>query len=206
MSGYLPNDRRLRYWYGVDLGQSRNYTAMAVLERRWRMATVEEVIASAGLAYHGEWEYRVIQLDRVELGTPYTDIAEWVKDEIEKNYDPRMPLRTLVLDGTGVGTAVMDYLRMRKTKAELVNAVITGGQGPGHRSEARATFVSRSEVMTKLQMSVEGKRFTIAKECREAARLKEELKGLQRAGKPSDGDQQDDLAFALALAVWWGLR
>ena len=49
--GWMPPDRRRCYWFGVDLGQSRNYTAMAVLERRWKMATPEEFQASAGRAY-----------------------------------------------------------------------------------------------------------------------------------------------------------
>ena len=202
--GFLPEDRRLRYWYGVDLGQRRDYTAMAVLERRWHMATVEEFIASAGLAYHGEWIYRVTRLERVALGTPYIDIAEWIKDEIEK-VDPRLP-STLVLDGTGVGTAVVDYLRHRKLKAEIVNVIVTGGAGPGHRSDGRATYAPRADIMSKLQMAVEAGRFTIDRTCKQAPRLAEELKGLQLAGKPQEGDGKDDLAFALALAVWWGLR
>jgi len=208
---YLPEDRRLRYWFGVDLGKSKNYTAMAVIERRWRMATHEEFLVSAGLAYHGEWEYRVIFLDRVALGTPYIDVAEWIKDEVETKYFEGMPEPTLVIDGTGVGSPVVDYLRMRNIKACIVNAVITGGKGPGHRTEAKAVYVPRNEVMNSLKMAVERRRFRVDRvECQRRRRgmvevLERELIGLQAAGGKAAAED-DDLAFALALAVWWGVR
>jgi hypothetical protein len=213
---YLPEDRRLRFWFGVDLGKSKNYTAMAAIERRWRMATPEEFQASAGLGYHGEWEYRVFYLGRVALGTSYVDIAEWVKDEVELKYAAGMPEPTLVIDGTGVGSAVVDYLRMRNVKAHIVNTVITGGQGPGHRTEAKAVYVPRSEIMNSLRMAVERRRLkvdlsgpTTAVKCDRAQMLQvlqRELKGIQMAGKDGCPEGNDDLAFSLALAVWWGLR
>jgi hypothetical protein len=208
---YLPEDRRLRFWFGVDLGKSKNYTAMAVLERRWRMATPEEFLASSGLGYHGEWEYRVIHLDRVALGTPYVDVAEWIK-EVELKYVEGMPEPTLVIDGTGVGSPVVDYLRMRRLKANIVNAVITGGQGPGHRTEAKAVYVPRAEVMNSLKMAVERRRFKVDRvACSRRKRemlevLERELIGLQASSPGGGKKEDDDLAFALALAVWWGLR
>ena len=38
----------LWYFVGLDLGQARNYTAMAVLGRRWHRGTVQEFISSSG--------------------------------------------------------------------------------------------------------------------------------------------------------------
>lgn len=201
--GWMPPDQRRRYWFGVDLGQSRNFTAMAVLERRWKMATPEEFLVSAGRAYHGEWLFDVVKLERIELGTPYTDIADWIREEVGK-VDERLP-REVVLDGTGVGSAVKDQLRMRRMRVDLTNVVVTGGEQAGSRTDARATYVSRTELLTRLAVAVENAEFVIDPKCRERKRLEEELIGLRRKGKPAGGGQ-DDLAFALALAVWKGLR
>ena len=201
--GWLPWDQRNQYTFGVDFGQSKNYTAMAVLERHWKMASPEEFLVSAGRAYHGEWIYRVVKLARVELGTPYTDVADWIRDEMQQ-VDERLK-RTLVLDGTGVGTAMKDYLRMRRTNATLVNVVITGGERIGWHTDARATFISRTELLTRLAVAVENGEFSIDAKCKEQDRLAEELRSLRRKGKPGGG-VQDDLAFALALAVWWGIK
>jgi hypothetical protein len=201
--GWMPYDQRRHYTFGVDFGQRRNYSAMVVLEQRWQMATPDEFMRSAGRAYHGEWVYTVVKAERVELGTPYTEVAEWIRDEVAK-FDERLK-RTVVLDGTGVGTAVKDYLRMRGVRANLINAVITGGDRPGYRSDAHATFVSKTELLSRLAVALENGEFTVAPYCGEQEQLAAELMGLRRVGKPAGGGQ-DDLAFALALAVWWGIQ
>ena len=202
--GWMPTDQRRRYYFGVDLGQRKNYTTMTVLERHWKMATPREFLESAGRAYHGEWIFEVVKAERIDLGTPYTDAADWVIDEIAK-IDERLP-RTLILDGSGVGSAVKDYLRMRQVKATLVNAVITGGDQIGYRASPHATYVSRVELMTRLAVAVENREFGIDRvKCKEWRQLKDELMNLRRQGKPGGGGQ-DDLAFALALSVWWGIR
>lgn len=200
---YIPSDLRRHYTFGVDFGQTRDFTAMAVLEQRWKMATPEEFQRSAGRAYHGEYVYTVVKLARVELGTPYTDIADWVREEVNL-VDDRLK-RTVVIDGTGVGTAVRDVLRTRGLRATLVNTVITGGEKPGYREDGRATYVARTELMSRLAVAVENGEFSVDARCKEQDRLARELAGLRRRGKPAGGDT-DDLAFALALAVWWGIK
>jgi hypothetical protein len=203
--GWMPTDQRRCYYFGVDLGQRKNHTSLVVLERHWKMATPWEFLASAGRAYHGEWVFEVIQADRVALGTPYTEAADWVLDEMKK-IDERLP-RTLILDGSGVGTAVKDFLRRRGLNgASLINAVITGGERVGYQSSPHATYVSRLELMTRLAVAVENREFSVdRKRCKGWAALREELLHVKRQGKP-EGGVQDDLAFALALAVWWGLK
>ena len=59
--------------------------------------------------------------------------------------------------------------------------------------------------MTRLAVALENGELTIDRKCGEQEQLMEELVRLRRKGKPAGGGQ-DDLAFALALAVWWGLR
>jgi len=193
----------LQYYVGVDLGKDRNHTAMAVLERKWYQATTAEFIQSGGRGFQGEFRYRVVGMDRCALGTPYPVVIEWLKRHLSK-YHPRVV--TVVVDATGVGNPVMDFLRQANLGVSIIGTVIvpnmTGGGGTtlsGYRT------ISRTELLTNLQIAVQARKFTIeTKECRESQALSRELVLLRMEGKRPG--VQDDLAFALALAVWWGLR
>jgi hypothetical protein len=205
----VPTDQRPSVFVGMDIGQARNYTALATLERRWVAATVEEFIASAGKAYTGYWDYRVTKLERIELGTSYVDIAHWVKDYLDSIYYPCH--KHLVMDATGVGTAVRDLFRDMKLKANLVAVTLTASNAAGWRPAAHGLGVStsRTEVLTKLVTTMEQRIFAIDKKCRFRDVLFQELVNMQMSGKPAEGGSsggQDDLAFALALAVWWGVK
>jgi hypothetical protein len=68
-----------RYTIGLDLGQSRNHTALAVLERTWHGATALEFIQSGTRGYQGEYRHTVVGAERLSLGTPYPRVVSWVK-------------------------------------------------------------------------------------------------------------------------------
>ena len=197
----------LRYFVGLDLGQARNYTAMAVLERRWHAATAQEFIASSGRAYQGEYRYRVVGLDRCSLGTPYPAVVEWVKARLREY--PLGNIAAVVVDATGVGSAVMDLLKRADLGVRWIGTVITGNQaspvGAGATTVAGYQTVSRAEVLTGVQIAVQAKRLTVVmSECREWEALSRELVLLRLEGKRAG--VQDDLAFGLGLAIWWGMR
>ena len=69
----------LRYTMGLDLGQTRNYTAMTVLERRWHGATAADFIASGTRGYQGEWKHTLVRVERVSLGTPYSFATDFTQ-------------------------------------------------------------------------------------------------------------------------------
>ena len=197
-----------RYTMGIDLGQTRNYTAMVVMERVWKAATPQEFIASGTRGYQGEHIYTLVRTERLSLGTSYPRVVEWVRT-VAKEYGDQ--LATIVIDATGVGSAVFDALqRADLGKARLVGVVITGNQASAVGRGAtvtRAGFytVSRAELLTGLQMAVQSGWFQVDRpKCREWDALRRELSVLRLEGK--SGKQQDDLAFGLALVVWWGVR
>jgi hypothetical protein len=194
------------FWYcvGIDLGKERNHTAMVVLECRWYQATANEFISSGGRAFQGEYRYRVVGVDRCPLGTPYTAVVEWIKRLLEK-YAPNVSY--IVVDATGCGIPVMDFLKKAKLGASLIGTIVTsshttpggGTTGSGHRT------LSRTELLIGLQIAIQARKFTIAtKLCHEWDALSRELVHLRLEGKRPGF--QDDLAFALALVVWWSLR
>ena len=57
----------VRYTMGLDLGRTRNHTAMAILKREWHGATPAEFIASGTRGYSGEFRYKVVGADRLAV-------------------------------------------------------------------------------------------------------------------------------------------
>ena len=64
-------------------------------------------------------DIHIRHLERVRLGTPYPKVIERITALVEK-----LPDASLVVDATGVGRAVLDYM----TDLEPVAVTITGGQ------------------------------------------------------------------------------
>ena len=199
----MANDA-VRYTIGVDLGKERNHTALVVMKRVWHAATVSEFIASGTRGYQGEYRHTLVGAERLALGTPYPTVVRWVKSIA----DPLgQELGSIVVDATGVGSAVLDLFQKADLPVRVQGVVITGDQavgGLGGRTSAGLRTVSRTELLTKLQVVIQNKGFQVDRpQCREWEALRRELSLLRLDRK---GPGQDDLALALALAVWWGMR
>jgi hypothetical protein len=81
------------YFCGLDLGQSRDYTAIALAER----------VIPRG-EQHGRYLFRYVQW--LPLGTPYPAVVQHVTDLV--NRTPLKYQTTGALDYTGVGRPVYD--------------------------------------------------------------------------------------------------
>lgn len=100
---------------GVDIGQKRDPTAIAVVE--WERRVVGEKVVRRGNVIvdrrdETEYHYTARYLERLPLGTPYTEVARRVgelADGVEEQTERR--LSKLYLDATGVGQPVVDLLR-----------------------------------------------------------------------------------------------
>jgi hypothetical protein len=112
------------YWAGLDLGQSRDYTAFAVLERTERppppppvrvldtaamgRLTITEPAALKRLFAERPRtanRYTLRHLERFDLGTRYDAIVERVTTLFSR---PPLAGGTLAVDATGVGRPVVD--------------------------------------------------------------------------------------------------
>jgi hypothetical protein len=117
----------MAYFVGLDLGQSADYTALAVVQ------TVKGV---NGEGKPGR-QLHLRHLERYPLRTPYTEIADGVRALLtgppftEDEYDPTRhciakPKVELLVDKTGVGVAVTDLLKERRLRFTPVT--IHGGE------------------------------------------------------------------------------
>ncbi len=177
------------FYVGLDLGQRQDFSALAVVER--------EEQRFAWMA--GTRELSVRHLERMELGTPYPRVVKRVCDVM---LHPKIAGKSrLVVDATGVGAPVVDLLRSAGLGVSLTTVTITGGERA--RGQGERWQVPRGDLLAGLEVLLEAGELKICKRLREAERLVRELEAMRFAG---GGGEHDDLAFAVALAVWRARR
>src|ERR1019366_8274401 len=110
------------YFVGADFGESRDYSAVAVIER----AELKGDFDPAVWAYEKKAALRLRYLERIALGTPYPEVVERV---LQVTNGSKLADRChLAVDGTGVGRAVVDLLRRGRPRGTLLPVTITAGQ------------------------------------------------------------------------------
>jgi hypothetical protein len=202
----------VRNWFylGLDLGQRRDYSAIAVVDRVEPPAVSLNYVAWLQGELPMEPEFVVRHLERVPLGSSYVSV---VKRIVEMTRSPELRGRcTVVADGTGVGRAVMDLLRDSEMNCELVAAQITGGarvHGVGG-----SWNVPKRDLISVLQVLLDQRRLIFAEGLPRMRTLVDELMAME-ARMTAQGNEQfaarregshDDLALALALACWRAVK
>lgn len=170
---------------GLDLGQSADYTALAILE--------------VGREYHAR------HLQRFALGTPYPAIVSQVGAIMQA---PALRGRCLlVVDATGVGAPVVDLL----FAAGLPCVAITIHGGDAVTGAGNAWRVPKRDLVSILQVLLQTGRLKFAAELPEAPILIQELMAFRVTISDAGHDSyaawregaHDDLVLAVALALWY---
>jgi hypothetical protein len=183
---------------GLDLGQSSDYTALAVLERSFRHTdeTLSEVIA----------DYAVRHLRRWQLKTPYDVI---IAEVVKLVASPPLDNPRLAVDQTGVGAAVVDLLRAAEPKAMLRPVLITAGHQTLPTGDEY--HVPKKELVSTLQVLLQSRRLRVAPLPEGELLVKEllafKVKITLSANETFEAWRErdhDDLVLAVALAAWLG--
>ncbi len=185
-----------RYTVGLDLGQTKDYTALVILER------------------HGEAEQAVFHarhLERFPLGTSYpaivASVAGMLKQPPLSSGTPR-----LAVDETGVGAPVVDLFRQARLNAMLHPIHITGGATVNY--DRGVEYVPKRDLVSVVQVALQTDKLKIAADLPEAATLVRELEGFQVKITEAANDTygawregaHDDLVLAVALALYVGKK
>ena len=118
-------------YLGLDLGQSQDPSALAIVERL-EPANPPWILPAWQLSYpagpNPDPEPLVVRhVERMELDTRYSDVAKRVAAVVES------PLvqgrKTLAVDATGVGMPVVEMLLALQMGCEVRPVKITGGMG-----------------------------------------------------------------------------
>jgi hypothetical protein len=196
------------YFVGLDLGQSADYTALAVVQ------SVKE--RAEGGNFRTVLQLRHLQ--RYPLRTSYTTIADGVVDVMRSGaltsdeYDPARhrvakPSLELLVDKTGVGRGVTDILKEWGLK--FTGIVIHGGETT-HNTDG-SYHVPKKDIVAALEVPFDKGTLKIAEGLELWPALREELQSFRRKQNPKtahvsfehwrDSDH-DDLVLAVAMACW----
>lgn len=186
-SSEQPRPPRRRFTLGVDVGQLTDFTALAVVER----------VAD-------ELRYECAHLQRLPLGTPYTEQVGEVASVYRRLCD--LGQVRMFLDATGVGRALVDMFRRDGLVFKAVT--LTGGNAIGEPRRGEISVPKRDLVATTKAMLQTG-RLRVASRLPDAPVLVRELLAmdvtLSAAAHDSYGARSgdhDDLVLALSLALW----
>jgi len=188
------------YFVGVDLGQARDYTAIAIVQR-----VTQSVVPTVG-EVHTTTLYHLRHLERVELGTRYPAVITHVAGLLSRS--PLSEESPLVVDRTGVGIAVVDMFNAAGLRPEAVT--IHGGDTVVR--EHRHHRVPKRELVSTLNAIHQSGRLQTAAGLTFWPTLVHELVNFKlklniatghdsyEAWRESD---HDDLVFAVAMAIWF---
>jgi hypothetical protein len=195
---------RSMYFVGLDLGQKQDPTALAVVE--W--TEYAGAWDAAAFGFRTETSLSLRHLERVPLGTPYPEVVYRVGCTMRSRQLAGAECRHLVVDGTGVGPAVVDLLHREDLQSRLWPVTITGGDTERHADGYYR--VPKRDLIVGLQVLMQLGGLQIAEGMKEGATLVKEMaemrvkvsgSGHEQFGAWRSGEH-DDLVLAVALACW----
>jgi hypothetical protein len=181
-----------------DLGQLQNHSAFIVLERLRIYSNVLDPITRAYPEYD---EYRVLQVERVPLHTPYPAVAEMLLALTRK-----WPNSQIVIDAGGVGVPVLDHLRSAKPNGTIHAVQITAASNASYSGDFHR--VPKRDAIAAIQLMLQTHSLKLSTAIPNTNLLKEELRMFRHRYSKRNADlftapdgEQDDLVMALAIAA-----
>ena len=160
------------YFVGLDLGQTRDHSALAVVERAELFLDEMDWVT---YERKRKLRYRVRYLERVRLGTPYPDVVGRVREVLRR---PALAGRcTLVMDATGVGAPVLDLLRRANLGCRIAPVILTGGERESHAGGL--WHVPKRDLITGLQLMLEKRELGLPAKLAATRMLTKELTDFQ---------------------------
>ncbi len=190
----MLRSRILGNYIGLDLGQRRDYTAVAAIN------VIETIIGREPVRYAPIVErlFRVTHLTRLDIGTPYTELPGMLRSVIGAASSSGDV--TLAVDATGPGMPVVDIIRDAGLNAAVYPAMITGGEGDGS-SKSGVYSIPRKTLLTKLRVAMERRDLKVSPRLPLCGELQSEIRTLHHESS-AHSRHHDDLVFAVALALW----
>lgn len=189
-----------KWYFGLDLGQRRDHSALAVLHLQWTFHGQSPVT----FEYLFEPQLYIRFLARFPIGISYERLYDLLKDTLTE-FDQAQPARTkqLIIDAGGPGPPIVDRLRRNLSKVVTIKPVIiTGGKGANALSGGYTSIPRRSIVST-IQLLMGAHSLKCKPDVPGFKILKEELMELSgNDTQPDSSSAHDDVAIAAGLAAW----
>ncbi|MBI2689333.1 MAG: hypothetical protein HYX27_23760 [Acidobacteria bacterium] len=192
-----------RWYFGLDLGQRRDYSAFVALELSWVYTGRCPVLFE--LKYEPWLEVKY--LTRFPLGTPYEELYGLVRDQV-KLMNPRvrnreLPPPKLVIDAGGPGPMLAERLAGNLGSEVFVRPVIITNGSTDTSLKGGYSGVPRRTLVSNMQLLMAAQSLKCTKGLANIDILESELLDLIGAStQPAKDSAHDDLAVAAALASW----
>jgi hypothetical protein len=192
------------YLVGLDLGQSRDFTALTVVRKTLSVTNDRPERTEAGQPV-----YNLLcnHVERFPLGTNYPLIVRAVGNLLRRPELEGKP--TLVIDRTGVGRPVFDLFVQARFPCHLEAVTITGGRDVAHTAYQEWS-VPKVELVSATTAALSTGRLKFVKELPHRDTLISELLDYRVTITSSANEvfnaregKHDDLVLALALPVWY---
>jgi hypothetical protein len=194
----------IKYFFGLDLGQAQDFTALAALEMQdGANLVLRQLDRARGRSYPAIVADVARLVDELDAGT-YRRRVEYLP-----GLSALPPIAILVVDATGVGAAVVDMLRQAAMPCRLVPVTVTAGMAVTSDGADGYRVPKKDLVGTALAL-LQTHRLVFSRELPLIDALVEEMNNFQvritAAGNETFGPWRerahDDLVFAVSLACW----
>lgn len=194
----------VRTIFGLDLGKVHDFTALSCVDRfRWSMPTTADTFADY------VW-YGCRAIKQYDIKTDYPVIVDNVKEIVAR---PEFVDPVIVVDATGVGVPVVDWMRRARMRARIIPVTICGGASQRWEPETGSWWVAKQILISNIQLLLQVERFKIAAEAENRETAMQELRTYQcklsKAGNEiynAREGEHDDIVLSLAVACWYGER
>jgi hypothetical protein len=197
-----PYDER-RYFLGIDLAQSLDFTALVLVEARQHMRVGG---FRSGHKPYGPPEYWVTDALKLAKMTPYP-VQSRIIDERARR-EVMVKAGEVIMDRSGVGRPIYDLLKEAKTP-NLCGVTITPGEGEPQREGGYDWRAPKIRIVQALDVCINDGSLKISEEMPLAEELRHQIESYQAtySGRgtlmfDAAGTGHDDLVMALALALW----
>lgn len=199
------------YIMGGDIGQSVDPTTIAILKHKPFYKEVESHPGSRMMkapqvrVLHN---YDLVLLEKVPLNTPYPKVVERF-EELSTNPNLVGDL-DMVMDVTGVGRAVYDYMLERKIP--VIGVLMTGGDAAAYNEKSGLWSVPKKDLVASLVMLYQSGRLRMNSKLPMLDEFQGQVLNFSAKLKKDTGHMSyeamtesvhDDLVIAVAMAAWW---
>ncbi len=200
---------RNRFYIGVDLGQRRDHSAVAILESRLTSLRERDRITFQPLT---ERKCGLVHVDRIPLRTSFLRVVEKLFGMLTSE-QLRHSEVVLAVDATGVGGGVFETVEKMVSAARQARTAWLNLAGVVFTSSGKESWdglrvhVPKNELLGGLLLAMEKGELLLNPKKPWRAELLRELDGMRRVmGETTvrwtSVEKHDDLVMALALAQW----
>jgi len=200
-------------YFGLDLGQAQDYTALTALEKKIIQHSIAmdylDILPANAILNEGK-EYHLRHVERFALGTTYPTIISKLQDRINAlNLGDKY---MVIVDATGVGRPVVDLMRANGIRCIPVS--FTAGEKENFDIEFGGWRVPKRILVSNLQVLFQNGQLKMPPTLQHIKLITNELLNLKVKVTSAKNDtyeawregDHDDLVFSLAMAAWYAVR